>query len=658
MNIKMIIKRILGKKISYKLYYTDKIKKLNNMTMTKSFLKTRVYTSYSKLFNNVKFYNDSDYFFYSIDPLRTYYYDSLILGNLMLDYSCILENSIAYYEEKIEKMNHESTLYKKEKDLLNGLNVLIDREILLSKDENIKDSLKGLKSRKANSFKDALQRILFLNQILWQTNHNLNGLGRLDLILDSYYQEDLKKQIIDKQYAKILLIDFFKQLNKNFYYKSNSLSGDTGQIIIVGGTDSTKKYFCNDLTFMFIELLAELKLPDPKVLLRVSKNMPRELMKASLRCISTGIGCPLFANDDVIIPRLIEFGYSKADSYNYGTAACWEPYIPGKSFDQSNMGTILFLEPLNTLLNNETLNDIKNIDELLNKYYEYLYEYLNVFKNKYDSKKYSKDALLSLFIESCIEREQDIAVGGAIYNNYGFTSVGLANTVDSILIIEKYVFREKRYSFDEFNDIRKNNYLGYDLLLKEIKNYEKKYGVDDDNIIALSNKIIKKASDFFDNKRNSMGGKYKFGLSSPSYINLSQKFPASFDGRKNNEPFRVHISYDKSNGYTELINFASKLDYHDNRINGNVVDFFVTPSFINDNFEKFIDFLIFSIESGFYEMQMNVVSGKQLLAARKDPSKFPNLIVRVWGFSAYFKDLPNEYKDYIVERALKSESRS
>ena len=65
-----------------------------------------------------------------------------------------------------------------------------------------------------------------------------------------------------------------------------------------------------------------------------------------------------------------------------------------------------------------------------------------------------------------------------------------------------------------------------------------------------------------------------------------------------------------------------------------------------------------SIKVGFFEMQMNVVSSKTLIEARKNPDKFPNLIVRVWGFSAYFKDLPDEYKDYLIERALKSESNS
>ena len=81
----------------------------------------------------------------------------------------------------------------------------------------------------------------------------------------------------------------------------------------------------------------------------------------------------------------------------------------------------------------------------------------------------------------------------------------------------------------------------------------------------------------------------------------------------------------------------------------------VSPNFINDNFDKFVDFLLLSVKNGFFEMQMNVVNSKMLIEARKNPEKFPNLVVRVWGFSAYFNDLPDSYKDYLIERALNNE---
>jgi pyruvate-formate lyase len=148
----------------------------------------------------------------------------------------------------------------------------------------------------------------------------------------------------------------------------------------------------------------------------------------------------------------------------------------------------------------------------------------------------------------------------------------------------------------------------------------------------------------------------KFGLSSPGYIIMGKLNNATFDGRLDKEPYSIHISADDSNNVTELINFASKLDYGKHGFNGNVVDFTMASTFIKENQDKFIQLMKSSITVGVFQMQMNVIDSKTLIEAKKNPAKFPNLIVRVWGFSAYFKDLPIEYQDYVIERALKNEA--
>ena len=109
--------------------------------------------------------------------------------------------------------------------------------------------------------------------------------------------------------------------------------------------------------------------------------------------------------------------------------------------------------------------------------------------------------------------------------------------------------------------------------------------------------------------------------------------------------------------YTEIINFATELNYFDNRFNGNVIDFMVNPDFIRDNIDKFAILIRTAIKKKFFQMQMNVVSSDVLIAAKDKPEKFPNLIVRVWGFSAFFNDLPEEYKDMLIKRALRSEGK-
>ena len=154
--------------------------------------------------------------------------------------------------------------------------------------------------------------------------------------------------------------------------------------------------------------------------------------------------------------------------------------------------------------------------------------------------------------------------------------------------------------------------------------------------------------------KNPLGGTVKFGLSSPGYNILSKKKAADVSGRKAGMPYNTHISCLDA-GYTEVVNFAGKLDYSNQRFNGNVVDFFTSPLFIENNLDKFTTFMAGAIRTGFFQLQMNVLDSKTLIDAKANPEKYAGLIVRVWGFSAYFNELPESYKDLLIERAIAAE---
>lgn len=598
-------------------------------------------------------------FIYSIDSYKVLNNKNRILDNFTIDYSIILDNSLEDLINKvklIDNIDYRNNIL----NVLEGINIILDKEINKLSDSKRLDKdkylgyLNNIKDGKCKSFEEALQRILFFNQLLWQTNHMLNGLGRLDLLLDKYYEKD-KDNYSEDEIINIIK-DFLLKLHDNYWYKSNSLLGDTGQIIILGGTLEDNTYFTNDLTYYFIRCIKDLQIPDPKILLRVNKDVPMDLMELSLSCIKTGVGCPLLANDEVIINNLIKFGYDKKDAYNYVTSACWEPLILGDSLDQNNVDSIVYIKPFNKLLDEYDLDKIDNIEKLLSVYKTYLEDYLKDFLIK-NSFKWEEDPLISLFITNCNKRGIDISNGGAKYNNYGFTSVSLPNVVNSILNIETLVFKEHKYTLKELNNARLNNFKD-ESILKDIKNVKERFGQDSNHIIDITNNIINTVGDYLNDKRNIFNGKYKFGLSAPSYISLSYNVLASLCGRHNYEPFDVHISINKySNGYTELFSFASSLNYSNNSFNGNVIDFIVSKTFIEKNFDKFNLFLKLSIDKGFFETQMNVINSDILLRAKKNPQEFPNLIVRVWGFSAYFNDLPDEYKDVIIKRTLEYEGK-
>lgn len=593
-------------------------------------------------------------FFYSIDCYKSLKNTNPILVNFTVDYNFIVNNSFLEVNGIIEDKN--TNFYREEKNVIQSLRNYVERcKRQYGKIEKYKKCFTAIESifnRPAENFFEGLQRILFFNQILWQTNHKHNGLGRLDKILDKLYRNDLSKGTITEEIAKSMLIDFFTVLHEYYWFKSGMMLGDTGQIIIVGGMDDKEHYFCNPLTYMFIEVSKEVLLPDPKVFLRCSNRMPDDLLEVALQCIETGIGAPFLSNDDKVIPSLLSYGYDEISSYNYSASACWEPLITDNSCELNNIKSINFAVPLVRLLENEKKHNVNTIKDFIKEYEIALLDYINEVLKDLENLEFEIDPIISLVSYESLKFGRDITRGGAKYNNLGLTSVGMGTVVDSLLNIERLVFQSKRYGFEELNDLRKNNFADNDLLRQQLRKNYPCYGSDDQRVICLTNHLLNVASEGFSQYKTKWGGKFKFGLSSPYYIQDACDIPATFDGRCNGEPFNVHISTTRNVATTELFSFAMQLDYLEYRLNGNVVDFFVSPSDLKSNFKKYMSLLKAGILGGIYQLQINVVDSETLIAAKKDPDKFPNLIVRVWGFSAYFNTLPDEYKDVLINRAI------
>lgn len=194
---------------------------------------------------------------------------------------------------------------------------------------------------------------------------------------------------------------------------------------------------------------------------------------------------------------------------------------------------------------------------------------------------WEKDPLLTFLFGL----NQDISEGGAKYNNYGILSVGMSSAVNSLLNIKEKVFELSEYSLQEIQNIILDNYV------KDIEKFSENksgFGVDCDESIKLTNEIIFETEKHFKDYRNKFGGKVKFGLSSPSYIDISHNVGATLDGRKANEPFQTHISRDKGEPLTEIMNFESKLHFSGISSNANVIDVMDSGSLIKKILTSFL----------------------------------------------------------------------
>ena len=595
----------------------------------------------------------SKYFAYTVDVYKTWKIKRRQMANCAIDYELLLDNSLEALYMNIDNQYAEEN--NQITDILKKYNARLYKKVAKSKLKNKRNImlwLKQMPTMPASSLEEALQRILFMNQIMWQTRHIQMGLGRLDLMLEKYLTEEMTEEYLEDVFG-----DFFTVLHNFYWLKSEEMPGDTGQIVILGGIRPEGGYVCNKITYATINAIKKLQLPDPKVLLRVTNETPVDLWKASVECLATGIGCPLIANDERIIPELLEFGYDEVDAKNYVTSACWE-IIPGNSCEQNNIGVFDFAAAFDLLYKKDNLDALDTWDKFIWQFSVHLCGHANYMAHLTDEIVWDKDPLLSFCKRSCRENQLDISEGGGKYNNYGILSVVLSNTINSLINIRRYVYQEKRFSLKELFTWKNQNFLGHEDVLALLKNSPKFFGEDDvkEDAIGLANWLIMRVNEALAEVRNCFDGKIKFGLSSPGYITVGKNMPATFDGRLDGEAYNIHISADDNQNITALFNFASKLDYGKAGFNGNVVDFTISPLFMKDNMDKFIKLLQSSVKNGLFEMQMNVIDSKTLIDAKNNPDKYPNLIVRVWGFSAYFRDLPEEYKNYVIERAIKNEA--
>lgn len=660
--IKIVVPRkLLNRVISFRSNISP-LKRSNGWSTFEALTKGHIVYPYTKVSADKSFARQFSYilskidvarpnsYYYPFDPrfIRAIYPGTFIIASITADFGEILTTNCASLKRRINNTRNKN-FANTELSIVASIESLILR---IANDETSDNREKTLQTYLTNiingapaSFDEALQKILFFDALLWQAGHLHIGLGRLDMILFPYYKQDVDRGLISREDAKKMLTDFCSTLGYQTPAKSASIIGDTGQYILLGGVDSHGVNIENEITNLFLEIFTEKHFPDPKLIYRVNANTPDEKWLKAIKCISTGTGSPLIMNETLIMDRMVKFGYAKEDVWNLGTSACWEPLIIGKSFDQNNpLPSVNLINPLSEILIGEDCP--KDFDGLLARYKDKLKEDI-LFTAK--DIKFDCSPLFTLLMDKNIESEKDFTAGGAKYNFHGMQAVGLPNLINALINIKQKIFDDRTISLESLRAALAANFKGYEDIRKILLAGDRKFGKNNPDIIDLTNDVMDFVAATAE-KVSINGNKVKIGFSSPAYIVTDNSLPSA-DGRKSGEPVAVHISPTSSSiDIAEVLDFASNLKYTGNRLNGNVVDFILPSSYINYP-DKLAALLKNAINHGIFELQLNVLDRDTLVDAKAHPEKYPNLIVRVWGFSAYFNDLPEEYKDNLINRA-------
>ena len=552
---------------------------------------------------------------------------------------------------------------------------MVDSERDVKRKELYKEKLKTLEKvpvYPADTFIEAIQSLWVVQMLAWMEGNHYLGFGRLDQYLYPYYKRDLEEKRITRDRAYGIILDFFKQLDAELDMRNHQIYGDTGQTIVVGGLKPDGSDGTNELSYMFLRAREEFRGLDPKVLVRVHSSTPEGFFSEACQLSRMGMGYPTFCNDEVIVEALNLFGYPIEDARDYTVGGCWEPIIPGKSYDIPNTGKVVFLKCLEAAMNagmsfinpsqrigisKRRLTQYDNFEQLMEALkLEITHRIKEVVAqaNQYFFLEFMASPFLSIIVDNCIEKGIDISEGGAKYNNWGILGASLANCADAMLVIKRVIFEEKSMGAEEVLQVLKHDYHECEALRQRFIRFPK-FGNDIDEVDIIAKDVAEFFCEEVRRMKNRYGCNFKPALASENgYIMASKDIGASADGRRAKSPYGVNFSsslgLDKC-GPTALIKSCTKIDLK-KAANGAVIDIKFHPMTISGEvgLEKFAALIKGFIALGGFQIQFNIVSRDTLLNAQKNPERYGDLIVRVWGFSAYFVRLPEEYQEHIIAR--------
>jgi trans-4-hydroxy-L-proline dehydratase len=152
--------------------------------------------------------------------------------------------------------------------------------------------------------------------------------GRLDQNLYTFYREGIEKGILTKERARELLQAFWIKFNN---HPSPPKMGVTAKesntytdfsLINLGGLKEDGSNAVNELSFLILDVIEEMRLLQPSSMVQISKKNPDRFVKRALQITKTGFGQPSFFNTDAIIQQLLSQGKSITDARNGGASGC------------------------------------------------------------------------------------------------------------------------------------------------------------------------------------------------------------------------------------------------------------------------------------------------------------------------------------------------
>lgn len=562
----------------------------------------------------------------------------------------VLRSTLAHYERQALQLATETTNEQRQAQLL-----------------DMARALGSIRLQPPQTLREAIQ--LFW---LYALHSDTVNYGRMDVYLGDFYCRDIDTGLLPEETALQLLASLWKMISEIKYEGGH---GQPNTRIILGGRGRRNEAKANRFALAAMEVTRRCKFQQPSVTLRFYPGQDTALWDKAMECIGQNTIYPTLYNDEVHIPGVMQsHGASREDAEQYVPEGCGELLIDGMGFGSPN-NILNFVSGLDLVLHNgfdtvtgqtrglqlghaSSYATFEALVAALKKQIAFTYELLakrHAIEHEIERKQ-AAFLFMSMLSKDCIARGKPLFAGGIRYLGGIIETFGLTNLADSLAAIKSTVFERKLFTLDQIVTMIDADFAGFERERRVLLQCPK-YGNDEDYVDTLYQEI----NAFFNRTAQEAGQRHGLGFFLNCNVNPGGMYYSPFtkpsaDGRRNGENMALGDSpspgRDK-NGLTALLNSLRKHEKfthagvsHNLKLNRSL--------FSKETLPKTEVLIKTYFEEGGSQLQITSVSADELRDAMEHPERYPHLLVRVSGFTAYFVELNRRYQMEIVNRTLYS----
>lgn len=588
-------------------------------------------------------------------------------GHTLLNYENILRHGLIDYEKRIDEeltKYPENEYLKAMKTTLCAVKALMRRVIKGISDNADKygrerarlfvGMLEKVPFYPAESFCEAVQAVWiihFLTPLAENAWYSIS-LGKFDEYMYPFYKASLEKGMTRDETKKIL---------KNFYELLNSYA-DGACLLNIGG-----EY--NELSELLIECQKEFSLPAPILGARINDKTPEHIWQSLIDEKLFSMGQPTFYGESSCVAALVEKGVPKDKAVHFSNNSCMGIGLPGEDFNSMwgmvfNVSAALEAavncgDVMHNAFHIPGIGEADSIEKLYENFETAVKYSLDICERLYEKKaqqseKSIPDPFVSLLTDTCIEKHCD-RISGAKYHNVTVECMGMVNVSDGICAVDRLVFKEKKYTLEEMLSAVRKNYVGYEELRQDILACPK-YGQN-----ASADKYAVRVAEILE--KTIRARDYDNRKFSPSLHTLDtnvaygSNWGAGFDGRAAGTPFAKNAGCSniaRQSEPTSMALSAAKLPQQ-TFYGGQPIDVNFQADTVRDHKKEIEALIKVYFRNGGLQFQVNSLSSALLRDATDNPEKYPDLVVRIGGYSILFSSLSPASKEEFIERVAKEE---